>query len=54
MSVCDCHIQKMKNNKEVSIALANHARETTSKLVNALQTRNDRDLLKPSIEDFHK
>jgi hypothetical protein len=42
----------VKNNKEDSIALANHAREMTSKLVQTLQTRSDLDSLKPGIEDF--
>jgi hypothetical protein len=42
----------MKNNKEESIALARHARETTSKLFDTLQARNDLDSLKPSIEGF--
>jgi hypothetical protein len=44
----------VKNNKKKSIALAKHAREMTFKLVEALQTRNDLDSLKPSIEDFVK
>jgi hypothetical protein len=42
----------MKNNKEESIALAKHAREMTSKLVDALQARNDLDSFKPSIKEF--
>jgi hypothetical protein len=54
MSVYDCDVQRVKNNKEDSIALANHAREMTSKLVDVLQARNDRDLLKPNIDDFYK
>jgi hypothetical protein len=54
MSVCDYDIQRVKNNKENSIALANHARETMSKLVDVLRTGNDRASLKPSIDDFHK
>jgi hypothetical protein len=54
MSVYDYDAQRVKNNKEDSIALANHARETTSKLVDILQARNDRDSLKPNIDDFYK
>jgi hypothetical protein len=52
MSVCDCHVQQVKNNKEGSIALAKHAKEMSSKLVDALQARNDLDSLKPSIINF--
>jgi hypothetical protein len=47
-------MQQVKNNKEDSIALANHAREMTSKLAQALQAHNNLDSLKPSIEDFCK
>jgi hypothetical protein len=47
-------MQQVKNNKEDSIALANHAREITAKLAQALQARNDLDSLKPNIEDFFK
>jgi hypothetical protein len=47
-------MQQVKNNKEDSITLANHAREMTSQLVNALQVRNDLDSLKPGIEEFTK
>jgi hypothetical protein len=52
MSIDDCGLQQVKNNKEESIALANHAREMTSMLVNALQARNDLDSQKPSMEEF--
>jgi hypothetical protein len=44
----------VRNNKEESIALAKHTREMTFKLVDALQTRNDLNSLKPRIEDFVK
>jgi hypothetical protein len=54
MSVRDFDLQQVKNNKEDSIALANHAREMTSKLVDTVKGRNDQDSLKPSIEDFSK
>jgi hypothetical protein len=54
MSVRDCDMQQVKNNKEDSIALANHAREMTSKLAQALQAHHDLDSLKPGIEDFLK
>jgi hypothetical protein len=54
MSVRDFDMQQVKNNKEDSIALANHAREMTSKFAQALQTSNDLDSLKPGIEDFLK
>jgi hypothetical protein len=47
-------MQQVKNNKEESIALAEHAREMTCKLVDTLQIRNDLDSLKPSLEDFFK
>jgi hypothetical protein len=47
-------MKQVKNHKEESIALAKHAREMTFKLVDALQTRNDLDSLKPSIEHFVK
>jgi hypothetical protein len=47
-------MQQVKNNKEESIALAEHVREMTFKLVDTLQTRNDLDSLKPSIEHFVK
>jgi hypothetical protein len=47
-------MQQVKNNKGESIALAEHAREMTYKLVDALQTRNDLDSLKPSIDHFVK
>jgi hypothetical protein len=47
-------MQQVKNNKEDSIALAQHAREMTTKLVDALQTRNDLDSLKPGIEDYSR
>jgi hypothetical protein len=48
----DLDIQQVKNNKEDSIALANHAREMTSKLVDAVQASNDLDSLKPGIDNF--
>jgi hypothetical protein len=54
MSVNEYDMQQVKNNKEDSITLANHAREMASKLVDTLQGRNDQDSLKPSIEDFSK
>jgi hypothetical protein len=54
MSMCNYDIQRVRNNKEDSIALANHARETTFKLVDALQAKDDRDSLKPSIEAYYK
>jgi hypothetical protein len=54
MTVLINDMQQVKNNKEDSIALANHAREITSKLAQALQARNDLDSLKPNIEDFFK
>jgi predicted secreted Zn-dependent protease len=54
MLVRNHYMQQVKNNKEDSIALANHAREMTSKLAQALQARNDLDSLKPNIEDFFK
>jgi hypothetical protein len=54
MPVHDCDVQQVKNNKEDSIALANHAREMTSKLVDALKTCNELDSLKPSGENFSK
>jgi hypothetical protein len=54
MSVCDCSIQQVKKNKEDSVALANHAREMTFKLADAVQVRNDQDSLKPSIEDYYR
>jgi hypothetical protein len=54
MSVYDCDMQQVKNNKEESIALAEHAREMAFKLVNTLQICNDLDSVKPSIEDFFK
>jgi hypothetical protein len=47
-------MQQVKNNKEDSIALAQHAREMTTKLVDALQARNDLDSLKPGIEDYSR
>jgi hypothetical protein len=47
-------MQQVKNNEEESIALAEHARETTFRLVDALKGRNDLDSLKPKIEDFFK
>jgi hypothetical protein len=50
--VRDLDIQQVKNNKEDSIALANHAMEMTSKLVVAVQASNDLDSLKPGIEEF--
>jgi hypothetical protein len=53
-SVRDFDMQQIKTNKQDSITLANHAREMTSKLVEALQTRNDLESTKPSIEEFHK
>jgi hypothetical protein len=54
ISVRDFDMQQVKNNKEDSITLANHAREMTSKLVDSLQGRSDQDSLKPSMEDFSK
>jgi hypothetical protein len=45
-------MQQVKNNKEESMALAEHAREMTFKLVDVLQTRNDLGSLKPKIQDF--
>jgi hypothetical protein len=50
--VRDLDIQQVKNNKEDSIALANHAMEMTSKLVVAVQASNDLDSLKPGIDNF--
>jgi hypothetical protein len=50
--VRDLDIQQVKNNKEDSITLANHAREMTSKLVDAVQASNDLDSLKPGIDNF--
>jgi hypothetical protein len=47
-------MQQLKTNKEDSIALANHAKEMTSKLFDALQAGNDLDSLKPSIEELYK
>jgi hypothetical protein len=47
-------MQQVKNNKEDSIALADHAREMTSKLVDTVQGRNDQDSLKPIMENFSK
>jgi hypothetical protein len=44
----------VKNHKEESIALAEHAREMTLKLVDALKSFSDLDSIKPSIEDFVK
>jgi hypothetical protein len=54
MSLYDCDMQQVKNNKEESVALAEHAREMTLQVVDALKGRNDLDSLKPSIEDFFK
>jgi hypothetical protein len=48
------HIQPVKNNKDDGIALVNHVRETTFKLVNALQAWNDLDSIKPGMEDYYK
>jgi hypothetical protein len=42
----------VKNNKEDSIALAQRAREMTTKLVDALQARTDLGSLKLGIEDY--
>jgi hypothetical protein len=47
-------MQQVQNNKEESIALAEHTREMTFKLVDILQTRNDLNSLKLKIEDFVK
>jgi hypothetical protein len=47
-------MQQVKNNKKKSIALAEHAKEMTFKLVVALQIHNDLASLKPSIEHFVK
>jgi hypothetical protein len=47
-------MQQVKNNQEESIALAEHAREMTLQLVDALRGCNDLDSLKPKIEDFLK
>jgi hypothetical protein len=44
----------VKNHKEESIALAEHAREMTLKVVDTLKSCSDLDSLKPSIEDFFK
>jgi hypothetical protein len=48
----DHDMQIVKNNKEDSLALAKHAREMTSKLLEVLKTRNDLDSLKPTLEQF--
>jgi hypothetical protein len=47
-------MQQVENNKEGSIALAEHAREMTFKLVDALKSCSDLDSIKPSIEHFVK
>jgi hypothetical protein len=50
--VRECVIQRVKNNKKDSIALAKHAREVTANLFDALKMRNDLGSLKPAIEHF--
>jgi hypothetical protein len=54
MALLDGDLQQVKNNKEDSVTLARHASEITPKLFAALKTRDDVDLLKPSIESFVK
>jgi hypothetical protein len=50
----DCASQQVKNNKEDSATLANHASEVTPKSFAALKTRDDLDSLEASIEGFVK
>jgi hypothetical protein len=52
MSVCDRAMQRVKTNKEDSIALAKHAREKTADLFDGLKMRSDLSILKPTIEHF--
>jgi hypothetical protein len=52
MLIPDCDMQRVKHNKEDSIALAEHAKEMTCKLFQTFQARSDLDTMKPSIEDF--
>jgi hypothetical protein len=46
--------QKVKSNKEESLALAKYIGETTPKLFRELQSLDDVDSMKSSIEDFVK
>jgi hypothetical protein len=54
MALLNWYLQQVKNNKEDSVALAHHASEVTSKLFGALETREDVDSTKASIENFVK
>jgi hypothetical protein len=50
----DCVVQEVKNNKQDSIALANHAGEIASQLFVALKSLDDRDSMKANLESFVK
>jgi hypothetical protein len=54
MALLNLNPQQVKNNKEDSATLAHHASQITPKLFEALETRDDLDSLKPSIESFVK
>jgi hypothetical protein len=47
-------MQPVKSNRDSGIALVDHVRETTFKLVTALQAWSDLDSIKPSMEDYYK
>jgi hypothetical protein len=51
---CITVLQQVKSNKEESLALAKYIGETTPKLFLALQSLDDVDSMKSSIEDFVK
>jgi hypothetical protein len=51
---CITMIQQVKSNKEESLLLAKYIGETTPKLFLALQSLDDIDSMKTSIEDFVK
>jgi hypothetical protein len=50
----DFNLQQVKNNKEDSATLADHASEITPKLFAALKTCRDLDSMTASIESFVK
>jgi hypothetical protein len=52
LSGSDCGLQQVKNNKEDSATLANHASEITPRLFAKLKTRDDLGSLEASIESF--
>jgi hypothetical protein len=54
LSGSDYALQQVKNNKEDSAMLANHASEITPKLFAALKTRDDLGSLEASIGSFVK